>query len=1124
MEPKSIEDTYKKLTQREHVLHRPNMYIGEINKIEEDMWVIENGKMIKKKLSFSPGFLKIFDEVLTNALDHGVKDETLTRIEMEYKIDTGEISIYNNGNGIPVVIHKEHNMYVPELIFGNLLSGSNYTDSDKRVCAGTNGLGSKLCTIYSKKFIVETIDSENKLRFYQEFHDNMTKKSKAKVTKNSKKSFTKITMFPDYERFSMNGLEPDTLSLLIKRMYDCIACTSKHVNIYINGEKLKGKGLMDYSKLFVDEEKIFYEDCSQTVDGINFIWEYSIIPWDGFCQVSFVNGNNTYHGGKHVDYILNQITYKVKSMLETKKKLTDVKLSMIKESIFIILRATVINPQFSSQTKDALTTQSKDFGCKVEVSEKMIGKIWKSSIVSDIVDLCKTKEKNVLSKTDGKRISKIYVNGLEDALWAGTSKSNECVLMITEGLSAKTFAMWGRSIVGAERYGAMPLKGKILNTRDATISQLSNNEELNNLKKILGLKQGKVYENTNDLRYGKVLCCTDQDLDGSHIKGLFINFIHDGWPSLIKLGFIQTLNTPIIKATKGKTIVEFFNQQDHEKWQKLNNGYKIKYYKGLGTSSRTEAIDIFKRIKQLQVDYIYRDNKCDDSILLAFDKDKTAVKAGCEKKTDQRKMWLSTYDKNSYIDMNTSKVTYQDFIHKDLIHFSIYDNLRSIPNICDGFKPSQRKVLHYMLSKNITNSIKVAQLSGFVAAAELYHHGENSLQQTIIGMAQSFTGSNNINLLFPEGNFGTRLHGGKDSASARYIFTYLSKITQHIFHNHDNQILTYLNEEDTIIEPEYYVPVIPMILVNGCSGIGTGFSTSIPPHNPRDIIKNIELMLDEKEPIPMLPYFNGFNSVVEDLGDGKYCTKGKWKRTSPTQIEVTDLPIDVWVSPYKEHLESMIESNHNSATKKQKIHLKDVKNLTRDENTQIRFVIDFKLEADLTKLIESKTLERELKLIKNFNTNNMYLFNIECVPTKYATTVDILKYYFNIRLDFYKKRKLYLINKLKQELIILKAKVRFITEYISGKLDINNKNKQYCINLLSESIPPYPKQDNSFDFLINMPMSSVTSEKLDDLKSKARDKKMELDMIIKTNEKDMWKNDLIIIKNELTSTDFKNNL
>ena len=695
--------------------------------------------------------------------------------------------------------------------------------------------------------------------------------------------------------------------------------------------------------------------------------------------------------------------------------------------------------------------------------------------------------------------------------------------------------MWGRSIVGPEKYGIMPLKGKVLNIRDASIAQLIGNEEINNLKQILGLKQDRIYKDVNDLRYGKVMLLTDADCDGSHIKSLLVNMFHYWWPSLLKMDYIQTLKTPIVKAIRGKKVMEFYTEQDYIKWKASGinfNSYQIRYFKGLGTSKKEDAKDTFKRLEELKVDYYHKDKKCDESILLAFDKDKNVkstikktkqgdTESSCSnveviKCSDKRKNWLSNYDKNIYLDVKENRVSYQDLINKELIHFSIYDNLRSIPSLCDGLKPSQRKILYYMLSKNKKDLIKVAQLAGYVSAETSYHHGEASLQGAIINMAQDFVGSNNINLLVPDGNFGSRLQCGKDAASPRYIYTKLSETADIIFNPNDTPLLEFLNDDGMQIEPEWYLPILPMILVNGCEGIGTGYSTFIPSFNPKEIINHLIKMIDDEKYNPSIlnPYFKGFNGQVQEIDKGSYVTKGKWEILSDKQIKITEIPVGTGVTNYKEFLESLIESNTNnkkqpgdkSKPKKKRFELKDVQNHTKDENDDILFIVEFKNKSDLDDLIKNGTIEKELKLIKSFSTNNMYLFNEKCILTKYNTPIDILLEFFDIRIEYYTKRREYLIEKLQKELLFLQSKSRFITEYIDGKLDINKRSKEYIIQLLQTN--NYPQDDNSYDYLLRLPIYSMTLEKINDLNTQCEKKTSELNFIKNNTPEQLWKIDL----------------
>lgn len=1151
---KTIEETYVALEELEQIMKRPDTFIGDVKKHDEEMWIIKNNnKMEKKIINYSDGFIKIFDEVLTNALDHSVRDNKVpvTVIKVEYDTETGEISVWNNGDGIPIEVHKKELKYVPELIFGTLRTSSNYDDTEKRRGAGRNGYGAKLTNVFSKKFIVETLDSKNKKKFIQEYTDNMSKNTTPKITSNSGKSYTKITWIPDYKFFGMKGLEKETCYLLNRKVYDCIAITNKDVSIYLNGDKLKGKGLTDYAKYFFENEKIITNDLEKQE------WEYGIVQSEEYQQISFCNGNLTKSGGKHVDYIMYQITNKLKKMIEEKKKVKNISTNMIKDRIFLFLKAVVDNPTFSSQSKDLMTLQSKDFGCKVDVSDKFIEKLYKSDITKEIVDFVKTKETMALSRqTDGKKVSKLIMPKLQDAILAGGPKSKECTLILTEGDSASSFAKWG--ITDPQRYGIFPLKGKLLNVRGATISQLINNVEINSLKQIIGLKEKHVYKDVSQLRYGKVMILTDADLDGFHIRGLIINFFHAQWPSLTKLDFIQAFQTPIVRATKGKgkneKILEFFIEQDFDKWKAECadfNTWQIGYFKGLGSSEEEDAVNAFKRIDDLTIDYYHKDNKCDEAILLAFDKDKNKGKGKVKEEdetestdsnllncTDTRKEWLSTYDRNNYLDFESKQVSYQDQINKELIQFSIADNQRSIPSLCDGLKPTQRKILHYMLKHN-TNKSKVAgvsSLAGYIAGEMAYHQGSASLEGTMVCMAQNFLGSNNINLLYPHGNFGARFLGrdAHDAASSRYIKTYLEDITFKIFNTDDMPILHYLkDDEGKLIQPDWFLPIIPMILVNGCKGIGSGWSSEIPNYNPKDIITNLLRVLnDDNDPLPMNPYYSYYDQntkrrekfkgeILKVKGEeGHYISKGKWERIDDTKIRITELPVGTWITDYKEFTESLIEGytskkkkeddNTKPKRKPKKIILKDATNFPKKENNYIDFRIEFKSKKELDDLISNDKLETELKLIKKISTNNMVLFDKDLKIKKYSTANDILLDFFDLRIVYYQKRKEYITKKLIHDLLVLENKKRFISEYINKLLDINKKSKQVIVKLLKDK--EYLEVDGEtgtpFDYLLNMPIYSLTLERIDDLKQKMILKQKEIDFINSQTKEDLWRTDL----------------
>jgi DNA topoisomerase-2 len=504
------------------------------------------------------------------------------------------------------------------------------------------------------------------------------------------------------------------------------------------------------------------------------------------------------------------------------------------------------------------------------------------------------KEKTDLEKTGAKsKVSKVKgIPKLDDANNAGTKDSANCTLILTEGDSAKTLAVAGLGVIGRDRYGVFPLRGKMLNVREATTKQILDNAEITSVCKIVGLNFKDKYESRDSmrqLRYGKIMIMTDQDHDGSHIKGLIINFIHFHWPNLLKYGFIEEFITPIIKVFKNKKSdttnslagnleKSFYSVPEFEEWQKATadwHTWKVKYYKGLGTSTSKEAKEYFSDMARHCIKFEYSGARDDLAIHLAFNK----------KLVEERKDWLTKFMENrksaaaggpsqTYLyQKDTKKINFTQFINKELVLFSNLDNERSIPSLVDGFKPGQRKVLFTCFKRNLQKEIKVAQLAGSVAELSCYHHGEQSLMSTIINLAQNYVGSNNLNLLMPIGQFGTRLHGGKDAASPRYIFTNLSALTRFLFNQKDDPLFDYINDDGQFVEPEFYCPILPMVLVNGAEGIGTGWAVKIPNYNVRELIANVQRLIGKQELVEMKPYYKNFRGQVDKLDEGRYLVR-----------------------------------------------------------------------------------------------------------------------------------------------------------------------------------------------------------------------------------------------------------
>ena len=1142
VEADALANKYQQKTDKQHILDNPDTYIGSVEKVEADLWVLNQSsdKIVERNMTYIPGLFKLFDEGVVNCRDHVIRMESAIKAEQPNTLpvsyidisiqEDGTIVMINDGNGIDIAEHPEYKVYIPELIFGHLRTSTNYNKDEKKIVGGKNGFGFKLVLIWSTYGSVETVDHVRGLKYVQEFKNNLDEICKPTITKCKNKPYTKITFKPDYKRLGIDGLSPDLIALLKKRVYDISAVTDKTIKVKYNSELIPVKNFQQYIDLYIgdkSESPRAYEDS-----GPGGRWEYAVAltPSNEFIQVSFVNGIHTVKGGKHVEYILGQITRKLCDYIESKKKVK-VNQNSIKEQLILFIRCDIENPAFDSQTKDFMNTPSSKFGSKCEVSDKFIEKIAKMGVMEAAVQLTEVKENKAAKKTDGTKSRSIKgIPKLTDANWAGTEKSKDCVLIFCEGDSAKTGVISGLSPEDRNIFGVYPLKGKVMNTRGGNIKDLNENKEITEIKKILGLETGKTYTSIEDvnksLRYSKVVFMTDQDLDGSHIKGLCINLFQNEWLSLVQIpGFIGFMNTPILKAKKGQQELRFYNDGEYNAWK--NNtaidtrGWNIKYYKGLGTSTKAEFVEYFEEKKFVGFEHT---SLSDNAIDLVFNK----------KRADDRKEWLETvYDRESYVDTSKPMITYEEFIHKEFIHFSKYDCDRSIPNLMDGLKTSLRKILFCEFKRRESSEIKVAQFSGYVAMNSCYHHGEDSLNQAIVGMAQNFVGSNNINLLVPAGQFGSRIKGGKDASSPRYIFTRQERITRRIFVEKDDNVLKYLTDDGTPVEPQFYVPIIPMVLVNGSKGIGTGFSTEIMCYNPRDIIAYLKNLLQDTKVVSMdfIPYYEGFNGTISKIGDTKFLFKGKYEKIGQDKIRVTELPIGFWTEDFKELLEKLEEDREVKASKSDKDKDK-VKKLApyvkeyddNSKDTNVDFVITFS-KGQLDELESAagdhgcNGLEKLLKLYSTSSTTNMNLFDSEDKLKKYNSVSEIIDDFFNVRLEYYGLRKAYLIDVLERELIVLSNKAKYIQEVLNGTVDLRKKKKDEIIKMLETK--GYQKivnennvVDEDYKYLVRMPMDSVSEENVEKLNNEHKNKTQELAEIKAMTCQQMWLRELDALEQE----------
>ncbi len=1128
---------YQRKTDKQHILDNPDTYIGSVENVDSDMWVMDDvtGRFVLRQIEYIPGLYKLFDEGIVNCRDHVMRMIQAKQIDKHFVsfiksaiTEDGTITMTNDGNGIDIAKHPEYDLWIPEMIFGHLRTSTNYDKTEKKIVGGKNGFGFKLVLIWSTYGRIETIDHVRNLKYVQEFRDNLDVIGPPVITSVPKntKPYTMVTFKPDYRRLGVPGLTEDMLALLKKRIYDIAAVTDhsiKKVKVGYNEVAVPVKHFQGYVDMYIGSK----DECKRAYEQTDDRWEYAVAlsPTHEFTQVSFVNGICTFKGGKHVDYIMGQITRKLSDYIEKKKKVK-VSPTAIKEQLILFLRCDIENPSFDSQTKDFMNTPAAKFGSTCAVSDAFIEKLAKMGIMDVAMSLTEAKENKLAKKTDGSKTKTIRgIANFIDANFSGTAQSRDCILILCEGLSAMSGIVSGLSSEDRNTMGIYPLKGKLLNVRGEQVKKIADNKEITDIKKILGLESGRIYGSLADvhqyLRYGKVMVITDQDLDGSHIKGLCINLFHSEWASLVHIpGFLSFMNTPILRAKKAQTVVHFYNEGEYAAWKEdltsrgqSLNGWTIKYFKGLGTSTSAEFKEYFANKKI--VDFVYSGQVSDDSVDKVFNK----------KRADDRKTWLEQYNKHSFLNTSRPSVPYEEFIDQEMIHFSTYDCARSIPNMVDGLKISLRKILFSAFKRRLTAEIKVAQFSGYVSEHSAYHHGEASLNGAIVAMAQTFVGSNNVNLLEPLGQFGTRLQGGDDSASERYIFTHLNPLTRAIFVEADDHVLTYVNDDGTIVEPEFYCPIIPFALLNGISGIGTGFSANIPAFSPKQIIGYLQNKLLGTEAnntaTTFVPYYEGFKGTVVPLpGDvHRFLVRGRYEKMGQSNsdvVHITELPVGTWTMPYTTFLEGLMDGGVDKAGKKIAPTIKDFTSTCTE--VSVNFTVTFpkgrvaELEATVDATTGLNGLEKLLKLSTTISTSNMHMFDGECKLHKYGSVGEIIDAFYEVRLDMYAKRKAFLVEDLRKKLVKLSNRAKYILATLDGTVDLRRKSGQVVHDLLVAG--GYDLIDGDFKYLIKMPMDSVTEENVAHILKEKDTAQADLAKLLATSLETIWLEELRTLDRE----------
>ncbi|KAJ3354043.1 DNA topoisomerase 2 [Allomyces javanicus] len=1031
---------FQHVTDVEHILLRPSMYIGSMEKETRVEYVPAGDGFERREITVVPGLLKIFDEIVSNAADNAQRDSGMTAMRVDIDRDTGRVTVWNDGRNVPVERHPS-GVYTPSLVFGSLRTSSNFDDTQQRTTVGVHGIGSKAANVFSQTFSVEIVDAHVQLKFRQTWSDNMARTESPNITpaKSAKRDSISVSFVPEYSRFGYDGLDDDTFAAMQRRVYD-VAATLSSVKVTLCGQRIKFDGFKDYVKMFVSDRDIVCKD-------LNEHWTVAVARnghGDGMQCVSFVNNSLTRLGGQHVDAVANAVAAELIAALKRKKKGCTVKPAQVKNELFLFVKCVIVNPTFSSQTKDTMTKRVDSFA----LDSGFVRKLVDSDIFESVVDLFTRQAERALAKTDGTKRSTIQVEKLDDAVWAGTRRSSQCVLFLTEGDSAKGFVVKGITSIqnGRDRYGVYPLRGKVLNVRDKTedASAIAGNAELNNIKKILGLEHRRDYsQGTSSLRYGAVCIVTDADVDGDHIKGLIMNFFDTQFPSLLghNRGFLMEFVTPIVRCKRGRDVVSFYSLSEFEQWYATAGpGWAVKYYKGLATSQTHEIKEYFADLDAHLKRFLPTDAADREKMDIVFNK----------KRVNERKEWLRGYDPRVHRDQTLREHKISDFFDQGMIHFSISDNVRSIPSVVDGLKVAQRKILWTMLQRIHDREIKVAQLAGEVANFTHYHHGEQSLAVCAVLMGQNFLGTNNVNLLYPAGDFGTRMEGPSKTGAPRYIFTSLEPWTRAIFCADDDPVLSLRVEEGCPAEPYVMVPTIPMALVNGTVGIGSGFSTNVPSFCIESILDALEDSLTrgrlsrEDLDARLKVWYRGFKGTITRDSPDKWTVRGVFERVSDTRIRITELPLS-WSGPYKDFLGQLVAE-------------KTVRTFVNGcTETDVDF--DVELAADIT----DDEIWSRFKLTATVRTSNMVLFDTSGVLRSYASAADIFLEYFEYRYRVYAARKAAVLAKKESETAALRTRVRFLERVANGTYKLNDSGLEQRVI-----------QDGFSKDVLKMPLSAVT--------------------------------------------------
>lgn len=1154
----------KNLNFFEMCLLRPDTFVGSIETVKEERWIFDDDtKTIKKReVNYNQGLIRIFIEIMSNAIDNKWRSERrdikMTKIEFNIDRETGWIECWNNGLGIPVVKHeyeisdqlsgetKRINLYPAELFFGSGFSGTNYEDTEERKTSGRNGVGAKATVALSSHFIIEHYDSDSGKKFKKEYKNNGKIKLKTEIgSLRVKSSWTKISFLPDYNRFNYSFTEDeqmrnDLFDLIRTYVYECAMITK--LNVFLNKERIVIKDLLKYSRFYFPNTRENPSIYLVAPNGDECVLvqslEYEDDVQDVDC-ISFVNGIHTLEGGIHVKpwkKLLFSNIVKSYNKRKTKKgqepRRTTAKQVYMYFCMFV--RSEVINPKFDNQTKDHMVgfgkaSQIVSLGMTEDFKEQInsaITKIMRWEFISLLEEKLSFRQKRTQApKKVNKHVS--YSKNLWDANEAGKRRRSECTLFITEGLSPKNMAdkLISKLKGGHELNGTCAIRGKFIGENNSEES-IWKNAEVKMLTEVIGLVRDVDYSedgNYKTLRYGKICILTDADDDGVHIRGLLLNFFYRYWRELFKMGLISSFSTSIVKIinkrdTKKTSI--FYTNEEFEQWleenENLVRSYNIKYYKGLGSHQPGDEVLYVDDPKVLT---FITDKGDREALELAFNKKNVeSRKSWILKDLEQPSGKLRKIKKRSIVKYE-GEIRIPEFIDSHMIIYFLRALIRAIPNMYDSFKDGQRQVFYCATKHPVarTHDVNVDVLMGYIKSEAHYHHGPTSLENTIVGMAQGFVGTNNIPLLVNSGEFGSRFC--KKNSAGRYLYTRLELLSTFIYRQEDEPLLVHTVSDGKEVAYKHYVPILPTLLINGESGIAVGWSTEIPSFNPEEIIEWIERWLEDEEyyqkkekGTKFTPWYRGFKGDIELT---KVRGKLGWKSTGTlTKVnnqkergwwEISEIPIGKTYNNIKEYLIFLRDGEYPKS---------DRSTPTQKKKKGERVIYDFVVNGDPNSAVFKfkpmgefePNISTNFKILTSTSTlTNMVMLDENNYPRRYTRVEDILYDFCKFRLKFYEKRKEYWLRVWREELSIKINRMRFIKGVNSKEIDIKQEDEKLQSNLEELN---FKKLNNSYNYLLDMSIKSLTLKQVEKLREEILKLRERIEEYEKQSTKDLWLKDI----------------